>query len=154
LWEILFKTIGLEWGKILKQKFEKYNFQTENGSEEIYFDENNVCYKELPNIDNTIGVFGEGYLKENGIFEKNIESEIINPNYDPSKNYVPRKNRTEWDVVGLLGKIRVRTSEQIIGNYVDVDPNTGMAKNGTKYPVMQKMKDYDGNYGIVLIFFK
>jgi hypothetical protein len=29
-----------------------------------------------------------------------------------------------------------------------------MAKNGTTYPVLKKFKDYDGNYGIVLIFFK
>ena len=33
---------------------------------------------------------------------------ILNPNYDESKEYIPRDMRQEWDPVGLLGKVRVR----------------------------------------------
>jgi len=143
-----------EWGSVLTQKYEMYKFQEGELSKDVYFDQNGVCFLELPNANNINGTFSDNYKKENGSYIKDVDSEIMNPNYDPSKDYVPRKNRKEWEVVGLLGKMRVRTSEQITGNFVDVDTNTGMAKNGTKYPVMQKTKDFDGNYGIVLIFFK
>lgn len=143
-----------EWGSVLTQKYEMYKFQEGELSKDVYFDQNGVCFIELPNYNNVNGVFNDNYKKEEGTYIKDIDSEIMNPNYDPSKNYIPRKNRKEWEVVGLLGKMKIRTSEQITGNFVDVDTNTGMAKNGTKYPVMQKTKDFDGNYGIVLIFFK
>lgn len=149
-----------EWGVEIKQTFAKYNFEIKNSenividNKEIYFDENNVCFEQVPDITNPLGVFSKNFIKENGTFIENIQFPLVNPQFDKNKNYIPRKNRNEWDVVGLLGKLRVRTSEQITGNFVDVDTNTGMAKNGTTYPVLKKFKDFDGNYGIVLIFFK
>ena len=33
---------------------------------------------------------------------------IINPEYDPTLEYISRDNRPEWDVVGLLGQVLVR----------------------------------------------
>ncbi len=143
-----------DWGKILKQKYKLYHFSINGLNKEIFFNENDVCFEELPTHSNSSGKFGIGYDKNDGVFIEEKEFPIINPNFDPNKKYIPRSERKEWDVIGLLGKLRVRTSEQITGNYVDVDVNSGMAKNGTKYPVMSKIKDYDGNYGIVLIFFK
>ena len=32
---------------------------------------------------------------------------ILNPDFDPSAPYVPRKDRTEWDAVGVIGKLTV-----------------------------------------------
>ena len=32
----------------------------------------------------------------------------LNPEYDPSKEYVNRSDRQEWDAVGMLGKLYVR----------------------------------------------
>ena len=123
-------------------------------SKNVFFNENGVCTENIPNPENINKVFIYDLEKNNGTFIKEREEIIFNPNYDPTKKYISRNDRKEWDVVGLLGKLRVRTSEQITGNFVDVDTNTGMAKNGTTYPVLKKYKDYDGNYGIVLIFFK
>ncbi len=41
--------------------------------------------------------------------QKRIESKpVINPEWDPEKEYIPRLKRPEWVAVGLLGKIRVR----------------------------------------------
>jgi len=143
-----------EWGNVIKEKYEEYIFEINNEKKTVFFDENGVCSENIPNPEITEKVFLNGLKKENGTFVKERFEIIINPNYDSKNKYIPRSKRKEWDVIGLLGKLRVRTSEQITGNYVDVDVNTGMAKNGTKYPVMSKIKDYDGNYGIVLIFFK
>ena len=39
------------------------------------------------------------------------ERRKLNPDFDPSLEYVPRENRPEWDCVGLLGKIRVRKGQ-------------------------------------------
>ncbi|RHW07174.1 peptidase G2 autoproteolytic cleavage domain-containing protein [Bacillus cereus] len=33
---------------------------------------------------------------------------IVNPIFDPTKTYIPRLERPEWEVVGLLGKLLVR----------------------------------------------
>lgn len=33
---------------------------------------------------------------------------IINPDYDPDEVYIPRSSRSEWDPIGLLGKLVVR----------------------------------------------
>jgi hypothetical protein len=31
----------------------------------------------------------------------------VNPDYDPSIEYVPREDRQEWDAIGLVGKVRM-----------------------------------------------
>lgn len=147
-----------EWGGVLKEKFDKYNLTEENEKGEkkikdVYFDQSGFCYSELPNQKNR-ETLKLNIIKEQCKFIEKVDINVLNPDYNPENEYVSRKERPEWDIVGFLGKIRVRTVEQITGNAVDVDVKTGMAKNGTKYPVMQKNKDFDGNYGIVTIFFK
>lgn len=39
----------------------------------------------------------------------------LNPDYDPNVEYIPRKDRSEWDCVGLMGKLRIRKG-QITGS--------------------------------------
>ncbi len=47
--------------------------------------------------------------KGNVLIPEHTESQpIINPNWDPTKEYVPRLKRPEWIVVGLLGQLLVR----------------------------------------------
>jgi trimeric autotransporter adhesin len=38
---------------------------------------------------------------------------VLNPNYNPSQNYLPRATRPEWNVVGLLGQIKVLKNQNI-----------------------------------------
>jgi hypothetical protein len=142
-----------EWGVPIMEKFQKFTLSSDDSQKEVYFDSQGFCYSELPNPRNRQSVRIDA-VKEQGTFMGNLDIQVENPNYDPEKKYMPRKDRKEWDVIGLLGKLKVRTSEQITGSAVDVDTATGMAKNGTTYPVLQKNKDFDGNYGIVTIFFK
>ena len=143
-----------EWGVEIKKKYHKYSFDFSNENKEYFFNENDICFEEVPNTNNKYGIINTELNKKDGTFIEEVEFNVINPNYDPANKYLPRDKRNEWSVVGLLGKLRVRTCENITGQYVDVDVNTGMAKNGTTYPVLKKYKDYNGNYGIVLIFFK
>lgn len=37
-----------------------------------------------------------------------VKKPRINPDFDPSLEYIPRENRPEWDAVGMLGKLHVR----------------------------------------------
>lgn len=143
-----------EWGAPIERKFEKYSFIKEKEIEYVYFDEEGKSFSRLPELHEEMGDLIEGYKKEEGKYLEEFTVNKYNPNYNDSTEYVPRKKRKEWTVVGLLGKLRVRTSEQITGQFVDVNTSNGMAKNGTKYHVMSKNKDFDGNYGIVTIFFK
>ena len=89
---------------------------------------------------------------ERELFDEN-GSKILNPNFDKDQEYLSREERKEWSPIGLLGKLHVRTSEQITGNNVSFDIN-GEAINGTDYHVLKSIKDYDGDYGIVQILFK
>lgn len=43
---------------------------------------------------------------------------VINPAYDPSAEYEPRAHRTEWDAVGLVGKLRVRTGSPVHPSWI------------------------------------
>ena len=42
----------------------------------------------------------------------------VNPSYNENQEYVPRKERPEWDVVGLMGKLRVRVGQQVDSNWI------------------------------------
>ena len=70
-------------------------------------------------------------LTWNGKFVKNVYGEIIttphgepilNPDYDPEKQYIPREQRPEWAAVGLVGRLIVRDNgsckagEWVVGN--------------------------------------
>jgi hypothetical protein len=38
---------------------------------------------------------------------------VLNPDYDPDSEYVPRADRKEWGCVGLVGKLRVRKGQPV-----------------------------------------
>jgi hypothetical protein len=48
--------------------------------------------------------FGSYILDENG-------DRIINPVYNDQEGYVSREDRPEWDIVGLMGKLRLRKGQ-------------------------------------------
>jgi hypothetical protein len=43
---------------------------------------------------------------------------ILNPDFDPEVTYIPRAQRPEWNVVGLLGQIRVLKNQQIPSTWI------------------------------------
>ena len=42
----------------------------------------------------------------------------LNPDYDESKTYVPRRDREEWDAVGLLGQLRMKKGQKTGTNWI------------------------------------
>jgi len=143
-----------EWGRDLSDEYDMYQIimsgNTNNAT--IYISENGTVYSEYPNLGNPKGVLYEGSADDKIFIEKTTVKRI-NPSYNPTQQYAPRKNRPEWSAIGLLGKLRVKTAEQITGPSVSVNSN-GMVINGSDYPVLETIKSFDGNYGIVKVLFK
>jgi hypothetical protein len=42
----------------------------------------------------------------------------LNPNYDEKAEYIPREQRPEWSVVGLMGKLRIRKGQATMPNWI------------------------------------
>lgn len=42
----------------------------------------------------------------------------LNPNYNETITYVPRSERPEWNIVGLLGQIKVLKNQQIPARWI------------------------------------
>ena len=92
---------------------------------------------------------------ENGeiIFEEHYESRPkINPEYDPSQEYIPRSKRPEWAVVGLLGQILTRDDGTCVPGGYAKSNDEGIATHSdepTNLRVMERTAD-----NIVRIFIK
>lgn len=81
--------------------------------------------------------------EQNGMFYK-IETEVVdyetplwrykaNPNYDPTQQYVERKDRKEWSAVGMLGVLSVRDDGTCSVNSYCKVTNGGIATSAEEY---------------------
>lgn len=41
------------------------------------------------------------------------KSPIMNPDYDPNQEYIPRSQRPEWNIVGLIGQVLIRKGQPV-----------------------------------------
>lgn len=84
-------------------------------------------------------------LDEDGniIREAHTEYElVINPNYDPSQEYIPRANRPEWDCVGLLGQlVAVDDGTCVVNGYCKPSDGGIATASETGYRVLRRI-DY------------
>ena len=61
------------------------------------------------------GIDNEGnptYIIKNDIIRK------LNPNYDETLTYIPRSERPEWNIVGLMGQIKVLKNQNIPSKWI------------------------------------
>lgn len=106
-------------------------------------------------------IYDEVELKQTTCDPNDPEKEIIetirrkipriNPNFDSTLEYIPRTERPEWGIVGLMGQIYVRDNGlAVIGGYVT--PTQGIATPSlepTRMRVMERVNDH-----IIKVFFK
>ena len=61
-------------------------------------------------------------VKDRNKFMDKVERSIpvINPEYDPSKNYIPREERPEWQKVGLLGQLPITKGQPTAPSWVKI----------------------------------
>ncbi|WP_340033086.1 peptidase G2 autoproteolytic cleavage domain-containing protein [Bacillus sp. FSL K6-0138] len=79
-----------------------------------------------------------------------------NPNYNPDLEYIPREERDEWHVVGLIGQVYVRIDETVQAGDRIV-PAGGMgtkSEDGAGFYVMRIKQPYSlqKGYGLAQIF--
>lgn len=75
------------------------------------------------------------------VTEKHIK---LNPNYDPNKEYVPRSERKEWGIVGMLGQIKVRDDGTCKVNSYCKPSDNGIATHSddpSHYRVIERIND-------------
>ena len=83
--------------------------------------------------------------RENEDGEKSIVIEHrmkLNPDYDPSQPYIPRSQRPEWDVVGLLGKlVLIDDGTCIAGGYCACNDSGIATASKTGYKVLNRLDE-------------
>lgn len=83
--------------------------------------------------------------QENEKGEKSIVIEHrmkLNPDYDPSQPYIPRSQRPEWDVVGLLGKlVLIDDGTCIAGGYCACNDSGIATASKAGYKVLNRLDE-------------
>jgi len=49
---------------------------------------------------------------------KTRQIRALNPDYDPSMEYIPREQRPEWNVVGLLGQVKILVGQPVPSRWI------------------------------------
>jgi hypothetical protein len=62
---------------------------------------------------------GQPVMKGTGKFETRTRPKI-NPEYDETKEYIPREKRPEWNCVGLLGQLPLRKGQPVADSWVKI----------------------------------
>lgn len=76
---------------------------------------------------------------------KQVLQPIINPEYNTQEQYVSRKDRKEWDAVGMLGKLYVRDDSTCqVNGYAKCGAN-GVATASTEQTNMRVLKRINDN---------
>lgn len=90
-------------------------------------------------------VYEEVTIPADGDTEEHVEMQPrINPKYDYEKEYIPRSERKEWDIVGLMGKLLVRDNGECKVNDYCKSGNGGIAipaENQSGYRVMKRVDE-------------
>lgn len=142
-----------ELGSKLFETYKMFTWKNNNNTFKVFQSQDNINYIEYPSPVYPLGVIYYGTAIPNDAKISEFKAFKINPDFNPNQEYEPRSKRKEWVPVGLLGKINVRTAENITGTHVDVDAN-GMAINGTKYAVIKHIEAYESPFGLVQVFIK
>ena len=123
-WLIWKKEYHYEDGvKVLSAQPDPNKPQTLNGDvERIRIEDINK-----PRIKNLIPAFA----LTNNIRYKTYGKDIDTTDYDPTKAYIPRKDRKEWDAIGMVGKLVVRRGQPVGTRWLLMKENIGTDTDGT-----------------------
>ena len=78
-----------------------------------------------------------------------------NPSYDPTLSYTSRRDRKEWGVVGLMGKLYVRSAQVLSAGSRCTSNSSGYAITGSDYRILRIVRQATTTkYGIIEILMK
>ena len=109
--------------------------------ETIKYTENETRIKTDEEGNRVLGEDGT-YVTETISVEKSMYVRKLNPDYNPDLDYVPREQRPEWGVVGLLGKVLVRQDGTLTaGEYCMPNENGIAVKSDTGFYVLEVVNE-------------
>lgn len=81
----------------------------------------------------------ENYMDDNGIIS---EQPILNEKYDPNLVYIPRSQRPEWAVIGMLGRLIVRDDGSCVpGKYCTSNEDGIATASSVGYRVLKRLDE-------------
>ena len=90
--------------------------------EDVVSEDNSVSTKtksfESDKIPSSESVPSDATVKSEDDNGKTLERRTFNPDYDESTEYVARKDRQEWDTVGIMGKLRVIKGQPVASRWI------------------------------------
>lgn len=89
---------------------------------------------------------GENVVESTGF----IERKVLNPKYNPEEEYITRKERFEWDIVGMMGKLHVTDDGTCIPNSYAKVGSDGIVTHSAEVTTMRVMKRISDNIVLVL----
>ena len=98
--------------KYLRDDFGSYITETHNVIE--WTDEDGVEHSyESHRVPDDIVVPADAIIKAEDEDGNLFTHRTLNPDYDESFDYVAREDRPEWDAIGMMGKLRIRTGQPV-----------------------------------------
>ena len=96
---------------------------------------------------------------EGNTYSEQVEVPIPNPDYiEQDENYIPRSERPEWNVVGLVGQVFTRIDATVsVNDYIKADKGVGTKDNNNGYyKVLEITTPYDSEkgYGVAVVLIK
>jgi hypothetical protein len=105
----------VEWEEIVEKTAKVEAVYDENGNEispeiEATYETISIMYEDW-NIPEGVIIPDNATYKSHDENGNLFTHRKLNPEYDPNVEYIPREQRSEWDAVGLLGKLRIRKNQ-------------------------------------------
>ena len=130
-WQKRYKTD--EWGRKIHKEVDCVKFEIQHESEPAeYYEENDDIpegkeigdvKKEAVYITKEKHYEGDAIpseLPDNAVTYKKLISQNSDE-YDPSQEFIPRKERKEWSPVGLVGKLRMRKGQPTSSSWIKME---------------------------------
>lgn len=98
---------------------------------------------EVPDIDDDGNELQTTHTEQELLHEAyDAEEYILNPNYDPKQEYIPRSERKEWAVVGLMGQLVVVDDGTCsVNGYCTVGENGVATASDSGYRVLKRLDE-------------
>lgn len=102
----------------------------------------------------TVEDFIEYFDYETG--EKVVEStgfvtrKVLNPEFNPEDEYITRKERNEWEIVGMMGKLHVIDDGTCVPNGYAKVSHDGIVTHSDKVTTMRVMERINDNIVLIL----
>ena len=79
-----------------------------------------------------------------------ITRKILNPEFNPDDEYITRKERNEWEIVGMMGKLHVIDDGTCVPNGYAKVSHDGIITHSDKITTMRVMKRITDNIVLIL----